>query len=472
MTTKADVQKALDDAKAAADRAKAAEDKIKALEAEKADMIAKGYGGGGGGRPSFGGGSDEARALLAFGCGHVKELVHVNVGHPRFKQVPDSVKGVVMRLKESVDIARWIGQMFHGDPQDVIGKSEKEDRIAHAKAILESNFARSELVPRLKAFGSTISGAGDEWVPTLVSSQYIEEYELAHLLEARFQSIPMPSNPFNLPVQNGVTRARIVGENQAQNNANFGTTNLAFSAVKLGEFYILPEELDEDSAPSFMPIARMEVTKAQTRAYETAIVNGDDDGTHIDTDTQAAAADLAEKAWKGLRRQALANSAAGATIDFGNAKISDANLRTMRERMKKHGVNERELIWIPSSVGYLQMLGTDNVVTVEKFGPQATILQGALAAYGGIPIVTSEFLRLDMNATGVHDGVTTTRTGLLLVNHRRWYRGIRRPIRVKVMPDLAQHDRWQLASYSRTAFTGHAQSAAEVSVAYGYNVAQ
>lgn len=109
--------------------------------------------------------------------------------------------------------------------------------------------------------------------------------------------------------------------------------------------------------------------------------------------------------------------------------------------------------------------------TREVYGDLATVVTGELARYQGIPIVTSEYMRSDLNATGVYDATTTNRTGILLVNYTRWWVGMRRPIRVKIQEDLPNQDRWLLASYQRLDFKGFAQGANEVSVAYGYNVA-
>ena len=221
-----------------------------------------------------------------------------------------------------------------------------------------------------------------------------------------------------------------------------------------------------------MAAGRDEVVRAQIRAAEAAIISGDNDGTHIDSDTQAGAADLAEKAWKGLRRQALANSANGSTLDMGNAAVSHANLKTLRSRMGKFGSIPGDLLILAGPAVYMQLVGLDEVSTVEKFGPMATILKGALAAWQGIPIVNAEQFREDLNATGVYDGVTATRAGILMVNAKRWYMGQRRPIKVKVMPSLPAQDQWLMASYRRVDFQGHAQSATEKSVVYGYNIAK
>lgn len=415
--------------------------------------------------------SDEERAMKYFGVSHPAQLLQINTAHQRFKRVPEELKQVVIDLKNAVNISRFTSQMFHQEPLDRIGATADQDRVAKVKGMLDHNYGRNELAPRLKAFGSTVSTGGDEWVPTLISAQYIEEYQLDRAVEDKFQEIPLQSAPYDLPTQGGMTKARKIAENTAITGANFTTGKITFTPIKIGEYYIIPEELNEDSAPAIYQLGTREVVEAQRRAVEDAIINGDDDGTHIDTDTQALGADVAGKFWKGLRRQALANTANGGTTDFGNAAISETNLRIMRQRMKKFGVNPKELVWFVDPVALQQLMTLDKVSTLEKYGPAATIITGELARYQGIPIVTSEFMRSDLNATGVNDGITATRTAIVLVNMRRWWVGTRRPIRVKIMEDLANQDRWLLASYQRKDFQGFAQSATEISVSYGYNIA-
>lgn len=472
LITKAELEKLVSNQKALNERAKALEEKNAKLESEKAELVAS-RGGGANHSGSLGVNSDEQRAMRFFNVSHAKDLLRVNVGAPEFRNVPAEFKMLVLNFKATVDVARFVSQRFHGDPLDMIAEKETEDKIGHCKSIKDTYYGKNVLVPAIRAFGSTIAGAGDEWVPTAVSNTYIEEFELKRVLESRFEMINMPSNPFDWPKLNGVTKARIATEGQSNFTANnFGTDKIRFTATKLEEFYILPEELTEDSAPNFMAAGRKEVISAQERAAESAIINGDADGTHIDSDTQAGPAELCEKAWNGLRRDALANSANGSTVDFLNAAVSHANLGTLRTRMGKFGSDVGPLLIVAGPTVYQQLVNLPEVSTVEKFGPMATILKGALAAWQGIPIVNSEWFREDLNASGVYDGVTLTKAGILMVNTLRYYVGQRRPIRVKLMPDLPGSDRWLLASYRRVTYTGHAQGAIEKSVVYGYNIAK
>jgi HK97 family phage major capsid protein len=238
-------------------------------------------------------------------------------------------------------------------------------------------------------------------------------------------------------------------------------------AKKLVESMALPEELNEDSAPQILSLVRQEVTEAQLRAWETAILNGDDSGTHMDNDVTGVID--ARTTWKGLRKKALANAA---TVNFAAAAVSVANLRAMRALMGKFGVSERNLTWIVSSKVYQQMLSLPEVTTVEKFGQMATILRGALSALDGIPIVISEFMRDDLSATGANTlAGPNTFSGALLVNRSRFYWGVRRPIRVRASVDpTPPGDRWLLASWWRGDFQGHEQGAGETSVVLGRNI--
>lgn len=445
------------------------EDMVKKQKESESETIAAIFRGGS--HPIVGRMSDEERALKFFGCSHPAQLLQVNTSLPRYRRVPDEIKQTVIDLKQAVNTARWISQQFHGEKLDKIGASADLDQVARVKGMTDHYYGKNELAPRLKAFGSTVVGAGDEWVPTLISAQYAEELQLERAVQDKFQEMPLASAPFDLPVAGGFTKARKIAENTAITDTNFTTSKITFTPIKSGEYYIIPEELNEDSAPAIYALGTREVVEAQRRAVEAAIINGDADGTHIDSDTQLLGADVAEKFWNGLRRQALANSANGGTTDFGNTAISETNLRLLRQRMKKAGVNPRQLVFFVDPVALQQLVGLPNVSTREVYGDLATVVTGELARYQGIPIVTSEYMRSDLNATGVYDGVTTNRTGILLVNYTRWWVGMRRPIRVKIQEDLPNHDRWLLASYQRLDFKGFAQSANEVSVAYGYNVA-
>jgi hypothetical protein len=88
------------------------------------------------------------------------------------------------------------------------------------------------------------------------------------------------------------------------------------------------------------------------------------------------------------------------------------------------------LAWIASIASYYKMLGLTEVLTLQNYGPQATVLQGELGKFDSIPIIVSEYQRQDLNASGVYDGVTTTKTAFSLVNRDEYMVGRRRAANV------------------------------------------
>ena len=416
--------------------------------------------------------SYEKSLLHKFNCKSLDSLLNVDTSLSKFASIDDRM--AVLDIKKHFDNARWIAQIFYGAPLDR-GELMSEDgtklmRGVAVRNILETRYAKEYLVPLIKAFGSTVGGAGDEWVPTAISTSYIPDFALERKVANDVQIMNMLTNPFEVPVMSGSTTARIIGEGVGMTGSNWTTAKLTWTAKKYGEFYPIPEELNEDSAIDFLSIGRDELIQSQMRARETGILNGDDSGTHQDTDTDGLGADVAEKGFKGYRKLSFVNVANGGTFDFGATGITTVKLDTMINQMGKHGTNPRDVMFIVGATGWNQMVSLAEVSTVEKFGAQATILTGLLAAFRGKGVMISDYIREDLNASGVNDGITVDRTVVHAVNRKRFWLGVRRPIRTKVQMDLANQDQWLLASYQRMDFQGIAQSATETSVVTGYNI--
>lgn len=412
--------------------------------------------------------SDEQKCLQRFGVSHPKQLLEINTGAEKFKHVPDELKMMVLELKRDIDISRMMQQRLFGEPLDQYAEiNKKEACITQVKGVLDGNwYAREVLAPKLKQFSTT---ADADWVPTAVSSRHFEEFELDRLVEGQFRTENMPTNPYDLPVQDTVTKARIQAENSTLADVKFTTSKIQLDATKLTEFHILSNEIDEDSAPNILSAARDNVMKAQERAVEDSIINGDLSAT-MDSDIGGATDN--RRAWSGLRKLAIDNSANGSTVDFLNAAITLAKWREMRTALGKYGVKPLDLRIFVSPKTINQFLDIDEVTTVEKYGQLATIVRGEIGRIDGVPIITSEYQRDDCNASGVYDGVTTDRSVITVANRTRFFKGQRRAIRVKLTAHpVPPNDQWLMASWQRADWKGHVQDASEVSVVLGFNIA-
>jgi hypothetical protein len=174
------------------------------------------------------------------------------------------------------------------------------------------------------------------------------------------------------------------------------------------------------------------------------------------------AADV-RKAWKGLRKLAVE---ASATYDMGVP--STQGCRYLRGIMGKYAVNPRRLAYIVSAVGLIHLLGMDEVLTLEKYGTRATVLSGELGRFDGAPIFPSGLMREDLNASGVFDNTTETKTGMLLVNRNGFVIGRRRAPMIESFRDVVAGVDEVVASM-REDFQKR-YGTAEKLVAYAYNI--
>ena len=341
---------------------------------------------------------------------------------------------IVMQLNDSLllmGMHKAIASARSGNPMSYSQAVKSFDSYNLFRYELERN---SEL---RKAMDSATSGEGSEWVPTMFSSQLIDDIRLALRVSALFPSITMPAGAgsFDVPVQGARRDAYLVGEatadsgNTAYPAGTPPTSKVTFTAIKHALRILFSDELEEDSAIAIMPLVRSELVYALANAEENSVINGDITGTHMDSNVTVAT-DI-QKSFSGLRKLS-GGSSGDAAVDIGT--LSLANLRSIRQGMGKFGTNPADLAWVVGLSGYIQLLGLNEVVTVDKFGPQATVSNGTLGFLDGIPIVVSEHIKQDLNATGVYDNTTKTKTVMLLAHKASFYKA-EKPGGLKVESD-------------------------------------
>jgi hypothetical protein len=213
-----------------------------------------------------------------------------------------------------------------------------------------------------------------------------------------------------------------------------------------------------------LPYVRQKLIQAFVDAEEKAIIDGDSDGTHQDSDVGASTTD-ARSAWDGLRKKAIAQTIVTAT------STTVANLLLLRGGMGKWGINPASLAYIVGVSAYHDLIGDSNLLTVDKMGPQATILNGQVGSVGGVPVIVSEHVRENLNATGVYDGITTTKTFNLCVNRGEWAMGQRMALDVEV-DDSIYRQTYQrvLVGFMREDFQHIGDAATNEDTAISYNV--
>jgi len=301
------------------------------------------------------------------------------------------------------------------------------------------------------------AGYGSDWIPTGFSADLVNRVYLELKVASLFPRIPMPNDPYKFPVKSAGASVYKLGESQTDpesatliQSTAVGTTNVTLASKKIGCRVNFSEELNEDSIIPILPMLKEDIAVSMAQGIENALINGDNSTTPQDSNIIAGSNNVLTS-WVGLRK--AVNSGAKVSIATFNAD----NFRAIRKAMGKYGVNPNNLAIVCGISGYIQLLGLKDsannplVTTLEKYGPNATIVTGELAKIDGMPVIVSEFVPENLNATGVYDGTTTNTTVILLVYRNGWIIGDRRAFTLKTWENI-QTDQTVLVATQRLDF--------------------
>lgn len=342
---------------------------------------------------------------------------------------------------------------------------------ALGKPVRELKFYEQTVKPLVQALNTGGSGDGEEWIPTQLSPDLIDRVELQRKVLGLFPSITMPTNPFNIPGR-AVARTRLAqGLEQSADTGQtgfkkiqIGSRKVTMTAAKFDGEALVSREEEEDAIIAVLPLMEDELGRFIAYDMEDAALNGDTAGTQ-DSDF---AADDPRLNWDGLRKLALAGTA---KTNFAGAKLTVSGLRANRKAMGKYGVDPATLAHILSVNEYIDVLDDTAVLTLEKYGPQATVLRGELGSVDSIPLIVSEAARVDLTTAGVFDNVTKTRTAAVTVYRNGFANGSRRELTIQVLRELyAEYDQDAVLISIRRAFTPLYPASTEHTVAILYNV--
>lgn len=329
-----------------------------------------------------------------------------------------------------------------------------------------------------KTMDTAESGAGAEWVPTTMSAELQRKIEIMLKVAAPHRMIPMPRSPFELPLlTSGATAYLATEQADADSITKFkrsklGTNKVTFTAAKPAVRVLWTGEMDEDSIVPMMPVIYDEVGLGISKGIEFACIDGQLGGT-IDTGDAPAADDM-RKAWDGFRKYAETNSSV--KVDIG-ATFTIEGFNSIRKAMGATGLDPSELQWIPSISAYYQMItlkdenGYPIVTPVYAYGDRSASRNGELGMLLGIPVVPSQYVREDLNVTGIYDGVTETKTIVILDHIPSWSFGRVRDIKIAASDQVyIESDILVIVATSRLDFEDLFPFATQAACGVGYNV--
>lgn len=324
------------------------------------------------------------------------------------------------------------------------------------------------------AMDSTTATTGDELVPTGEASQLWMDVNLDTVVAPLIMRTPMPTNPFDLPLQLGDVNFYPGTENVATKSTAPTTSKSTLTAYELVGEVPWSYHLDEDSVVAMMPALREHMTREVAHILDDVILNADATALNgINSDGATITSESAGKAqwllgYDGLIHLPLVDNTAQSSNVSG--AIADTTINTLRKLMGKYAVRPTDCVIVTDLYTFLAAQTLTNLRTMDKFGPQATILTGQLAAFDGIPwLVSQDMLRADTDGK-VTDAGNATNTGRVLIfNRMGWHQGFRREISMEAVRDTQKRQNIIVVSF-RHALVARATRSSATHTALAYNI--
>ncbi len=326
-----------------------------------------------------------------------------------------------------------------------------------------------------KAMDSTTAGAGDELVPQEEARQLWADVNLETAVASLFETVTMPSNPFDVPLQLGDVNWYPGTANTATTATDLKTAKQTLTAYELVGMVLWAYELDEDAVVAMMAEVRGTLIRNAAQVLDDVLLNADaSTSSNINHDGEGLAVSEAGKAhyllgFDGLLHLPLIDNTAMRN-DF-NAKPTVDMCNQLRRMLGKYGVRPSELAFITDVGTYIAMQAVESFQTLDKLGPRATLLTGQLGAVEGVPVIVSEQLRLaDSDGKVSADGNVADTGRLLLVNRTQWRKGFKRELLIETERDIQKRQNVMVVSM-RVAFAERSGDRANAThTALHYNV--
>jgi len=276
------------------------------------------------------------------------------------------------------------------------------DRFFDAQPDTPQN--RLERAKVYAAMDTAESGYGSQ----LVGAQYVGELWSAPSRLGRvaplINTFEMTDPTAYLPVEADLPEMLFVSESTANNSSNFstsktGSNRATVTAKKFVIHQMWSGEMEEDSIIGYVPFLRGQAAKSLAHYLDSLALNGDTTNAatgNINLDDADPADTKHYLAYDGIRHAALVDNTANVTNQSG-AAITYAALTGLRALMVDttylqdwgHPVDPDDLVYVADPFTADKAAAITELLTVDKYGPNATVLNGEVARIGRNPFISS-----------------------------------------------------------------------------------
>ncbi|MEO3923004.1 hypothetical protein ABGB07_03860 [Micromonosporaceae bacterium B7E4] len=311
----------------------------------------------------------------------------------------------------------------------------------------------------IRAMDTAESGFGAQ----LIGAQYVGElWEAPRKLGRVFpliDSFEMTDPTAYLPVEVDIPEMLFVTESNASNSANYATSKTGSQRVQVdAKKFVIHQmwsgEMQEDSIIPYVPFLRRQAALSVAHYSDSLVLNGDTTNSatgNINSDDEDPADTKHFLAFDGMRHVYLVDNT-GNGVDAAGGLTYNA-LRGLPSKMIDaarlvdwgHPIDPSDLVYFadPETADKAALL--DEVLTVDKYGQNATVLNGELARVGQHPFIsTIAMSKTEADGKVSFDTPANNVKGQVAAVNRRGYKvGWRRRVQVET-ERLPGSDQWRV----------------------------
>lgn len=312
------------------------------------------------------------------------------------------------------------------------------------------------------------------FTPAMNTQFYVSEFQGIYAgLQDIFVQQAMKSKTEDIRSLTGILEGALVLDDDTFTAQSQGQSSSQLSAKGCVASAKISTDLLLDASPAAFNDLLSKMVDAVRVAEENAIINGATSGTQDSSTPASGAAGSFVRAFNGLRYLAL-NGDSSVKSALGTAWSLTAIQNAVRQ-LGNFAVDPSKVALITDvrSANAIKTGIISELLTYTNAGTRSLLSQTSPTVTNvlGYDLLQSSKSRKDLNASGVYDATTTTKTALIAVNKERFVVGRRGGYKVWSTPTLADQDQVILSAKSRMAFAPvMPQSSTETAVSIVYNI--
>jgi hypothetical protein len=268
------------------------------------------------------------------------------------------------------------------------------------------------------------TGYGLEMLPEELSDDIIQRVWQESWCRQSFKSVSMTTITLKIPkITGGMTMyGKHTINDEAATETRHTTTDIELDMRTVIGNAPIEKKIIAYAVKTLLPSLEEDIRKAVAEMEENMFVNGDTTTGATNINGVYNAVNFPDGyvtrdprlEFDGLRHFAIAG---GAVVNASGQALTQTHIRRALAQLGRHGIKKSEIIILMSLTVSTTVMGWSQLLTIDKYGPKATILTGEIGKVFGCTVIASDLVpdTLDANAVARNQSLAGTNMSVVLV---------------------------------------------------------